>query len=223
MSGVAESSEPPIAILCSGHSVMLDEIMLFPEQEVIKLAVIRAEAAKLMGGVSSGIGFVGSPAWAIGGSVALGLLEGAMSGSMRKQATEKLQVAAAQQARLLAMGRFFQHALIDGIGAPIPQAWCASETVSVTKLRKQREVRANMWARIDLPPEEVTENQTTRYVHFDQEFIAVRNSSGVMFIKWSDVSAYRYQARPGHETDGNKDGAPRYTDAELAAMKRAGQ
>jgi hypothetical protein len=47
-----------------------------------------------MAGVSTGIGFWGSPLWALGGAAALGLVEGALSSSARKQALQYLGIAA---------------------------------------------------------------------------------------------------------------------------------
>lgn len=185
---MTEAAEPPIAVLKSGQSVTLDEIKLFPEAEVQKLIALRAEAAQLLGGVSTGIGFLGSPEWAIGGALALGLLERAASSSMRTKASQILQDASAQQELLLSRGQFFNFELVVGISMPTPPAWSGSEE----------------WGK--------------RFVHFDQEFLPIRNSSGEMFIRWPDVSAFR----PGKLPPKPAKTATYYTNAELAALRKKG-
>jgi hypothetical protein len=44
---------------------------LYDEVEVREIAVLKAEALKSLGGVTTGIGFIGSPGWALGGAMAL--------------------------------------------------------------------------------------------------------------------------------------------------------
>lgn len=164
--------------------------MLFPEVEIARLIALRAEAAKLLGGFSSGIGFIGSPAWALGGAAALGLLQGAISNSMKKQAEVKLQEAAAQFTKVIELGIFFPHATITNIGVPNPHAWHSSQSVDVIVQQKGREVNAGFFGKIVYPPEQTIEQQTTRFTHLEQEFIQVRNSTGAMYLRWTDVTAF---------------------------------
>src|SRR4051812_28411851 len=64
----------PIITLASGQSWAVRKIMLYPADRVNEVADLTAEAAKLFGGFKTGVGFLGSPTWALGGAAALGLL-----------------------------------------------------------------------------------------------------------------------------------------------------
>lgn len=214
---MTDKAEPPIAILSSGHSIIIEEVKLFPETEVAKLASLRAEAARLLGGTSSGIGFIGSPAWAIGGSIAVGFLEGLANNSMKKQATALLQEAMALHASLVDDGRFFSFTDIAGMATPTPQGWSSAVTDNVTVKIDRRVVSGGMFGRIVADGEERIEQRTTRFIHFDQEFTQVRNTSGLIHVKWADVSAYRAGSSPKNAPAK----PPEFlTTAELAAQQR---
>lgn len=79
--------EPSLALtlLSSGQILKIKGVMLYPSEELGRIATIRAEAAQKLGGVSSGVGFIGSPGWAIGAGAALGLLENIASGVAKKK------------------------------------------------------------------------------------------------------------------------------------------
>jgi hypothetical protein len=80
----------PTLTLASGEVLELRQVMLYPAEAVLEIAALRAQALKSFGGVSTGIGFWGSPSWALGGAAALGLLEGVVSAAMKNQGAELL-------------------------------------------------------------------------------------------------------------------------------------
>jgi hypothetical protein len=80
---------------------------------------------------STGIGFWGSPEWALGGAVALGLLEGALSSEARKQGAQLLQTAEAKFNALASSALLFDASQLGNAHVPHPQAWFA--TVRVPK------------------------------------------------------------------------------------------
>ena len=214
---IPDAAEPPIAVLSSGHSVILDEVMLFPELEIAHLLQLRAAAAKQFGGVSSGIGVIGSPAWAIGGALAIGLIEGLASSAMKDKAATLLKEASVQLMRMTGIGRFIPYADITGMELPSPQAWQFDETIDVT-VKFRREISAgSLFGKITTAEEERIERRTTRFAHFEQEFVPIRNSSGIVHLKWSDVSAFR----PGKRAQkAVVERQPFLTTAELAAERR---
>jgi hypothetical protein len=73
-------------LLSSGQTLKVGAIELYPAEQLAKIAGIRAQAAQKLGGVSTGLGFIGSPEWVIGASALLGVLEAALSDSSKKQA-----------------------------------------------------------------------------------------------------------------------------------------
>ena len=79
-------NECPVILLTSGQSVKLRRVLLFEADLVDEIALLRVKALKGLGGVSTGIGFWGSPSWALGGAAALGLFEGLLSSATRNQA-----------------------------------------------------------------------------------------------------------------------------------------
>jgi hypothetical protein len=91
---VDAQNDCPMILLSSGQTLKLRKILLYEEPRVNEVALLRAQAVKGMAGVSTGIGFWGSPLWALGGAAALGLVEGALSSSARKQALQYLGIAA---------------------------------------------------------------------------------------------------------------------------------
>lgn len=217
---MTDVTEPPIAILSSGHSITIDEVKLFPEPEVAKLSSLRAEAAKLLGGTSSGIGFIGSPTWAVGGALAIGFLESLANSSMKKQAMPILQEAEKLSNWLIESGRYFAHAEIVGIGTPVPQLWHSRVTENVSVQFRRRVESGGLFGRVVMDPEERIEERTIRYVHFEREFLEIRNTSGSIHVKWADVSAYRAGKYPPQPIPAST-GTPHYTPGELAALKKA--
>jgi hypothetical protein len=98
----------PLVMLASGQSLKLRRVMLYNEEDVTEIATLRAQAMKSLGGVSTGIGFIGSPEWVLGGAAALGILEGLLSGAVKKQGVEALQKAKQKTEELAKAGVLFE-------------------------------------------------------------------------------------------------------------------
>jgi hypothetical protein len=117
----------PLLMLVSGQSLKMRKVMLYHEEHVKEIAVLRAQAMKSLGGVSTGVGFLGSPAWALGGAAVLGILEGMLSSAIRKQAIETLQAVESKSEALARNGVLFALSKVAGAIAPHPEAWSATE------------------------------------------------------------------------------------------------
>jgi hypothetical protein len=63
---MAEPNDCPLILLASGQTLKMRSVLLYEEDHVNEIASLRAQALKGLGGVSTGIGFWGSPTWAIG-------------------------------------------------------------------------------------------------------------------------------------------------------------
>jgi len=86
-------TQPPISlriILASGDDFSIEQIKLFDANEVARIFALKQNAQSLLGGVSTGIGFWGSPGWVVGGALALGFLEGLLSQSAAKKGARML-------------------------------------------------------------------------------------------------------------------------------------
>jgi hypothetical protein len=109
--------------LTSGACLTVSEVFLCLEEPLRRSDALRLKAAEGLKGFSSGIGFWGSPGWAIGGAIGLGLIEGLVSSSVTKAALQDLKEAAKLAADAVRAGAFVPVNEIEGIDAPQPSAW----------------------------------------------------------------------------------------------------
>lgn len=109
--------------LVSGAFFTISEIFLCLEAPLRRSDALRLKAADGLKGFSSGIGFWGSPGWAVGGAIGLGLIEGLVSSASAKAALQDLQEAARLAAAAESCGLLVPVKDIDGIGTPSPQSW----------------------------------------------------------------------------------------------------
>lgn len=156
-------AKPPVVILSSGQTFTIEKVTLYEEEQVREIAVLRAKAMKNLGGFSSGIGFLGSPEWALGGAAALGLFESLISGSMKNQAIEILRDVQQKSEKLTRSGRLFDADKIENFEAPDPHAWSGT----------------------------VREWGMKRFVHSGSDFVSIVTAeTGFVQIRWSSVAAY---------------------------------
>ncbi len=128
------SGSPPSMIsirLVSGACIYVNAIFLYPSDKVLQARSLQAQAAKNLGGVSAGIGFWGSPEWAIGGSVALGFLEGLVSTAAAKEGLKQLEQAAKVMAVAWREGQFCSINKISSVELPAPEQWSCAATKEV--------------------------------------------------------------------------------------------
>lgn len=186
-----------VVLLVSGHMLKIAGVMLYPLDALMQIASIRAEAAGKMGGVSTGIGFVGSPGWAIGAGAALGLLEGAMSNAARKEAVTMLKHAAQMEQTVLDQGLLFRVGEIAGIKRPIPAAWTATTRVEYSApiqhmgQRQRREfLVSNNRTESDVANGAVKLSRPIGFAHTGEDFLTVDTDIGLLDIRWSSVVTY---------------------------------
>jgi hypothetical protein len=126
-----ESNDCPVLILASGQTIKVRRVKLFDERLVNEVAVLRAKAAKGLGGVSTGIGFWGSPGWVLGGAAAMGFIEGMLSQSARTKALEDLKLAEGKRLEMLARSKYFNAGEIMNGDDPHPAVWRASGNTKI--------------------------------------------------------------------------------------------
>jgi len=152
--------------LTSGASLSVVQIKLFDAQALQRLATMRATAATQMGGVSTGLGAVGSLDWVLMASVAIGAVESAMSNAAAKQGAETLRNALILERKIRRTGSFFPVGMIDQIEQASPAHW---------------EVPAQALA-------------PSGFIHNGEGFIVVKDSEDTSTaIRWSTVEAYKYE------------------------------
>jgi hypothetical protein len=200
---MTSDSNYPLIGLVSGQSLRLRKVLLFEEEKIKEISLLRAQAAKSLGGVSTGIGFWGSPEWALGGAAVLGLLEGVLSSEARKQGAQLLQTAGAQFYALTSSALLFDASQLGNAHVPHPQAWFATapKSVDVTDfgliqlnefLKKHNKTKEDI---VDLNRKQTVNLEAgQRYIHNGDEFVTVVIDAGTMSIRWAHVVAY---APPG--------------------------
>jgi hypothetical protein len=187
--------------LVSGQTLRLRKVLLFEEEKINEISLLRVHAAKSLGGVSTGIGFWGSPGWVLGGAAALGLLEGVLSSQSRKRGAQLLQAAEAKLQALPKSALFFDASQLGNAHVPHPQAWFATASVprpvDITNLgRWQRKdyLKKHNKTRDDIVKLNgrwtVRVEIQQRYIHNGDEFVTVVIDAGTMSIRWAHVVAY---------------------------------
>lgn len=185
--------ECPAILLASGQIVKLRQVLLYEEDRVNEIALLKAQAAKSLGGVSSGIGFWGSPGWVLGGAAALGLVEGLLSSSAKKQGLETLQTAVAKAQELANKALYFDAAQLGNAHRPYPHMWFASVGHVVDMSQVGWVERSALLSKYQKSKSDIVENQLhveRRYIHDGDEFVHVNTDSGIASVRWSHVVAY---------------------------------
>src|SRR3954454_19321312 len=110
----------PVILLASGQTLKIERVFLHETARINEIAAMKATAAQGVGGVQTGIGFWGSPAWALGGAAALGIVEGIISNMARNRALEILRSCQERYKEMLRRGVFFETRQITNIHLPHP-------------------------------------------------------------------------------------------------------
>ena len=191
-----------VILLASGQTLRMRSVMLFEQNRLNEINLLRAEAAQKMGGISSGIGFIGSPEWVLGASAVTSLISGALSASARKQGIEMLNTASAKSLDLVNSGTYFSVADLANHHLPYPGLWCAEEisTEVVRTWNLSRGTIAELLkqhgkTKADIQNDQITLPVTRRYVHNGEEFVSVETDIGPMNIRWSNVIGYAFPKR----------------------------
>ncbi|WFU54646.1 hypothetical protein QA639_34430 [Bradyrhizobium pachyrhizi] len=147
--------------------------------------------------MSTGIGFIGSPAWAIGASAALGFIESAVAEANKKAGLRLLAKAEEMWTATSRRGLLFRVLDISRIDRPAPSAWVgnvpASEPVFVGAMgRKEKRQFLELYGKTeaDVVNDHVERRTSRSYVHHGDDFIMVDTEFGLMNVRWSSVVGY---------------------------------
>ena len=201
--------------LSSGQTVSAKKVMLYPKDLIVEIALLKANAMSKLGGVSSGIGFLGSPGWAIGGALALGAITSALSSGMKKEGMEMLEEAEELYLSMKKQGFLADVSGVKGIERPIPKNWIAVNKGKIENKRidlvgLDKNELSKICADYRLHRDEVYETGflapklKVRFVdvaakvhedivclYDDDQFICFETESGTEWVRWSDVVSYR--------------------------------
>ncbi|WP_445216205.1 hypothetical protein ACKWRH_28350 [Bradyrhizobium sp. Pa8] len=187
-----------VAVLSSGQTLKIHGVTLYPTESIAIISGLRSEAASKMGGVSTGIGFIGSPTWAIGAGAALGFLESVASDAARKNGLKMFAEADRQTDAMYAQGLLFRMKDVTNSDRPLPASWSSTALVddyqSIAPLsRKQQDavLSQNRLTQADLVNGYLMPIKRERlYSHNGDEFLSVDTDFGLINIRWSSVVGY---------------------------------
>lgn len=107
--------------------IQVNEVKMFHTKAVAHWRALMASAQEKMGGVSSGIGFIGSPGWVLSGAVVLGAIEGALSSANAKAGMKIVSQAAEFMNEMRNRAVYVRISEIENVDIPNPDAWQARQ------------------------------------------------------------------------------------------------
>jgi hypothetical protein len=151
----------PIITLVSGDRLVVREVLLYDENKIVEINSLKARAGNELQGFTTGLGFLGSPGWVIGGALALGAVESMISNSKQKAGFQLLRFAADKINQLPNNSVFVSIDRIRNLQTPNPQSWSAMTSIG-----------------------------SARFIHNGEDFVTVRTADGEIAFRWSQVASY---------------------------------
>lgn len=187
-----------LIITVGGVSHEVSHIKMFPAAEVNQWRAMVAQAQTQLGPVSSGIGFIGSPEWVIGGSIVSGILTQGIANASAKAGMETLNRAAALLAQIRSLGRFVAVSEFREAERPHPKAWIAVapglkavDFSRVSMFEKDKFLRQHNRTKADVVNNVLKVDADVEYILLDDEFVTVTTPQGEVHIRWSAVETYQ--------------------------------
>lgn len=194
--------------LSSGQIVPAERVMLYPAKLVEQAIALKAQAMAKMGNISSGVGFIGSPGWAIAGSLLVGALESAVNSKNHHEGATLFRKAndVAEQAK--AKGCLVDVEYIENIYQPSPSLWHSNhmfeEIISFEGLKeyeidrlcemhnfKKTEIyKRGMFSDLEVLQKSKKSQWSDDLIHNGDEFVIVQTSGKLVHIKWECISSY---------------------------------
>ena len=116
-------SDVVIEITIPGRIIRVTHIRLYHAKAVSLWRKHLTHAQELLGGFSTGIGFIGSSGWAVGGSLILGAMEAAVSSTNAKQGIHMLAEANKLLEQMRERSMMFPAGQIQNIERPSRGEW----------------------------------------------------------------------------------------------------
>jgi hypothetical protein len=198
MSVVAFQYSPsvPSITLASGETFNVRKVALYPADVVSKIASMRMQAERNLGGVSTGIGFWGSPTWVIEGALVLGAVENWLSNNAAKEGLRQLENAKTMYLRQMSMPEFFDVSKVENFKLAQPGLWQVVRTKKIDcreltgwSKKADRDVLLGQYGKTksDIVDGWLTVEEA--FVHNGDDFVIVETDSGVKNVRWSQVAA----------------------------------
>ena len=170
-------------MLDSGTVIQIKAVRLYDEFALGEINSKRATALKKLGGVSLGMGAIGSLNWVLASSAAIGAVEGILSSVSASAGMDLIQEVVKMEKALRTQGKSVPVEKIENIETPNPGLWrapCFRQT--------QVEVGAKFFSGEKIYE---TRDVPSGLIHSGAEFVEVLSQDGAEFsIRWSAVVRY---------------------------------
>jgi hypothetical protein len=175
----------------------INGIWLYPSNDIARWRAMLQEAQIKMGGVSTGLGFWGSPGWVVGGALVLGALETHLSNKQAKEGVEILQKAAKLLEDIRSAGQVFQVGKIQNGNLPLPELWQA-RAVGETRhdlramgfIERGKFIAQHKLTKQQLSTGVVAIQNTQIYSLLGEDFIGAVANDRPFSFRWSAVSYF---------------------------------
>lgn len=190
-----------VIVLSSGRQIEASKVRLYPEPELQKIVTLRSKAQEELGGFTTGIGFLGSPAWVFGSAAVLGVLESIVSDKKAKKGILHLKEAQKMHEDLQKNGVLFEISVIEGIENPDPANWRADSVYEISfdfssmgikergKFIEERSLTIRQ-AR-HLHGQIIKEEVNASFTHDGDEFFWVEIDGQLTAVRWNFVESYQ--------------------------------
>jgi hypothetical protein len=184
----------------NGGEVSAVSILMYPEPIVRQWQGIVAAARAELGGspLGSGLGFIGSPGWALGGAALLTILGTASANAKAKKAVALFSDAEQMRTQMIDEGSLLPLASISNIELPDPSAWVGKrashaevDMKTVPLLSRSSFLREHGLSKQDVRDGKVAVPATDRFVLFDNEFVTVWTGDEEVAVRWPSVASYK--------------------------------
>lgn len=187
------------ALLVGGKLITVDSVVLFEERYVREIARLKADASKQMGGVSTGLGSMGSLGWVAGATIAIGALEGILSKASRAAAVQSLQRAAELLSEMQKSALLCEMSGVLNVSAPDPLLWrfpvrrpAPFDLSALNYYERSKLLTEHGKKKSDIVNNTVTVSQDMHLVSDGGEFLKFKTSIGLINVRWSSVEAYQF-------------------------------
>lgn len=151
--------------LISGLRIQAVAIQLFDAVRLQELATKKALATQSLGGVSTGLGAIGSLSWVLVSTVVIGAIESSLSKGAEKNGMAMLREIRVQEEKLRQQGRFVPVGQIYEIEHPSPNLWRTTPM----------------------------DGFSLGFTYGGDEFVTLKDSAGLTHsIRWTCIEYYKY-------------------------------
>jgi hypothetical protein len=188
-----------VEVVAAGESFEISRVGLYPAPNIAEWKSLMAKATTQLGGVSLGLGFLGSPGWVITGALAMGYIEGALSNASQVEGVKTLQKAAAVLARIHRSRQLVPISEISGVEFADPGSWSAEaeteRTFDVRQLRGsdlKRYLEKIGGSEANILDGIASVSGCVRHVSLGEDFVPLEcRVRGFMQLRWSSIASYR--------------------------------